>query len=96
LSLKQKLILALTAYAALAFLAWQTLSSEPIAVGSYFRLSFRSITLAVLGLFALRTVMTWMRYDHESASDKSSRVAGVSEAGARRRDLERSEGPEDE
>jgi hypothetical protein len=61
LELKQKLILALTAYAALGFLSWQTLSDEPINIGSSFHLSLRAVTLVILGLFAFRTLMNFWR-----------------------------------
>jgi hypothetical protein len=70
LSLKQKLVLALTAYAAIGFLAWQTLGDEPLRVGQYFHVGLRTLTLVILGLFAFRTLMTWRRYDEEDASDK--------------------------
>jgi len=70
LSLKQKLVLALTAYAALGFLAWQTLGDEPLEVGQYFHVGIRTLTLVILGLFAFRTLMTWKRYGDEDAGDK--------------------------
>jgi hypothetical protein len=69
LSLKQKLVLAFTAYAALGFLAWQTLSDEPLQVGANFHVGLRTLVLVVLGLFALRTLMTWRRYNDEPRSD---------------------------
>ena len=69
MSLKQKFWLALTAYAALAFLAWKTLSDEPLEVGQYFHVGLRTLTLVILGLFAFRTLMTWRRYDGERSSD---------------------------
>jgi hypothetical protein len=71
-SLKQKLVLAFTAYAALAFLAWQTLGDEPLRVGQYFHVGLRTLVLVILGLFAFRTLMTWRRYDDESSSDKQN------------------------
>jgi len=70
LSLKQKLVLALTAYAALGFLAWQTLSDEPFQVGQYFHVGLRTLALVILGLFAFRTLITWRRYNEEDAGDK--------------------------
>jgi hypothetical protein len=73
LSLKQKLVLALTAYAALGFLAWQTLGDEPLQVGQYFHVGLRTLVFVILGLFAFRTLMTWRRYDEESVSDKKGR-----------------------
>jgi hypothetical protein len=71
LQLKQKLILALTAYVALGFLAWQTLSNEPITVGS-FHASLRALTLVILGVFAFRTLMGFwrMRIEDENARRK--------------------------
>ena len=70
MSLKQKLLLALTAYAALGFLAWQTLGDEPLQVGQYLHVGLRTLTLVILGLFAFRTLMIWRRDDDEDASDK--------------------------
>ena len=60
MQLKQKLILALTAYVALALLAWQTLSSEPIRLGG-FHASLRALTLVIVGVFAFRTLMHFWR-----------------------------------
>ncbi|HYH00560.1 MAG TPA: hypothetical protein VD837_15615 [Terriglobales bacterium] len=64
---KQKLILALTAYAALGFLAWQTMSDEPIRLGGI-QASFRVLTLLILGLLAFRTVMAFLRLRAEDDS----------------------------
>ena len=71
LQLKQKLILALTAYVALALLAWQTLSDEPISVGA-FHASLRALTLVILGVFAFRTLMHFwrVRIDEDNARRK--------------------------
>ncbi len=55
------MILALAAYAAIGFLSWQTLSDQPISVGSSFHISLRGVTLVVLGLFAFRTLMYFWR-----------------------------------
>lgn len=60
LQLKQKLLLALTAYVALGFLAWQTLSDEPIGIGGV-HASLRTLTLVILGIFAFRTLMGYWR-----------------------------------
>jgi predicted membrane chloride channel (bestrophin family) len=59
-SLRQKLMLALTAYAVLAMLAWQTLTNEPIRIAG-FSVQLRTLTLVVLGLFAFRTLMHYWR-----------------------------------
>ncbi len=61
---KQKLLLALTAYAVLALLAWQTLSNEPIDIVG-FKLELRTVTLVVLGVFAFRTLMHFWRLQVE-------------------------------
>ncbi len=63
---RQKLLLALTAYAVLAILAWQTLSDEPLnAFNGYFVISFRKLVFVILGFFAVRTVMDFLRYRAE-------------------------------
>jgi hypothetical protein len=62
----QKLFLALTAYVVLGFLAWQTLNNDPITMlGGYFVISFRKLTLFILGFFTVRTVMDFLRYRAE-------------------------------
>jgi len=58
----RKLLVALGAFVVLAALAWQTLSDERI----------RWVTLAVLGLFTVRTLVHWRREQqavHKSDSD---------------------------
>jgi hypothetical protein len=55
--LKNKLVLALTAYIAIAVLAWLTLS-EP---------RLREFVWVVLGFFAFKSVLYW--YRHSGSSD---------------------------
>ncbi len=57
----RKLFVALVAFVVLAALAWQTLSDERI----------RWVTLAVLGLFAVRTLVHWRREQHEAHKSDS-------------------------
>ena len=69
MSIKQKLVLALTAYAGLALLAWQTLSDEPIQVLD-FEIRLRLFTLIILGLFAFRTLLQFRRMRAEESEEK--------------------------
>ncbi len=73
MALKQKLLFALTAYVVLGVLAWTTLSNEPIRIG-YFKGDLRTVTLVILGVFALRTLMGFWRQkideERESRKDK--------------------------
>ncbi len=54
-----RLIAAMFAFAVLAVLAWRTLPDERI----------RWITWAVLGLFAVRTLVHWRREQQEAKHD---------------------------
>jgi hypothetical protein len=69
LNIKQKLVLALTAYAVLGALAWTTLSDEPIQVFD-FQLRLRTVTLVLLGVFAFRTLLHFYRMRIEDADAK--------------------------
>jgi hypothetical protein len=69
LNIKQKLVLALTAYAVLGALAWTTLSDEPIQVFD-FQLRLRTVTLVLLGVFAFRTLLHFYRMRIEDADVK--------------------------
>ncbi len=60
MQLKHKLVLALTAYAVIAILAWQTLT-EP---------RLREFVWLILGFFAFKSVLYWYRASH--ASDDTS------------------------
>ena len=68
----RRLILALAAYIALAVLVWTTMDAGAVStpVG---RIPFRMLTLAVLGLLALRTVMHAIR-EHQMSADKEEEV----------------------
>jgi hypothetical protein len=61
MQLKHKLVLALVAYAVIAFLAWQTLT-EP---------RLQKFVWVVLGFFAFKSVLHWYRTSH--AGDDTSR-----------------------
>jgi len=50
--------LALGMYAVLGMLAWAVMSSDPIDFGGG-QISFRGLTLVILGFFAARTVLSW-------------------------------------
>jgi len=69
LNIKQKLVLALTAFAVLTALAWTTLSDEPIQVFD-FQVRLRTGTLVVLGLFAFRTLLHFYKVRIEEADAK--------------------------
>jgi hypothetical protein len=74
LNIKRKFGLAVVAYAALGVLAWQTLSNEPIhAFG--LDVSLRGATLAIVGVFALRTLLYFWRVRIEEARESSSEAS---------------------
>ena len=50
--------IAMGVYAVLAVLVWLTMDGSTVAIGSG-GISFRGLTLAVLGFFAVRTVLLW-------------------------------------
>jgi Zn-dependent protease with chaperone function len=58
MTVKQKLLIALTAYVVLAVLAWQTLNEERI----------RLFVLVILAFFAFKTVLYWRRQEQEKRS----------------------------
>jgi hypothetical protein len=63
-----RLPIALVLYALIAVLAWFTLDAQ-INVGPR-EISLRELTLAILGLFAVRTLLFWHRQKHERAPEK--------------------------
>jgi hypothetical protein len=69
LDIKRKFVLALTAYAVLAILAWQTLSNEPLRIFDL-NISLRAATLLIVGLFAFRTVLHFWRVRIEASGEK--------------------------
>ena len=73
MNIKLTLALALTAYAVLAFLVWQTLSNEPIRIFA-FEVRLRTATLAVLSLFVFKTLLYFWRVKLEEADVKRRSV----------------------
>jgi len=65
----RRLILAFVAYIALAALIWTTMDAGAVStpVG---RIPFRTLTLAILGLLALRTVMHAIREHQMSGKEE--------------------------
>ena len=55
---RKRFYVALAIYAVLAVLLWVTMEDVPLPVGNG-RIGIRSLTLMVLGLFAVRTVLHW-------------------------------------
>jgi len=74
LNIKKKFALALTAYAVLGLLAWQTLSNDSIQVFGV-DVKLRTGTLIVLGLFAFRTMLHFWRVRIEEAGASNSSEA---------------------
>jgi hypothetical protein len=57
---QKRFYVAMAAYAVLALLVWFTMDGSAVPVGGGW-ISFRGLTLAVLGFFAIRTI--WYRND---------------------------------
>ncbi len=68
----RKLLVALAVYAVLAVLAWFTLDAD-IPIGGR-EVPLRAVTLAILGLFALRTLLHAQRKRIEQDRDHSGHV----------------------
>jgi len=68
--ISRRLILALVAYIALAVLIWTTMDAGAVStpVG---KIPFRTLTLAIVGLFAVRTIMHAIR-EHQMAGDREA------------------------
>jgi hypothetical protein len=66
--MSSKLPIALSIYAVIAILAWFTLDAQ-INVGTR-EVPLREVTLAILGLFAVRTLLFWYREKHEGTLEK--------------------------
>jgi len=64
-----RLPVALGLYAVIAILAWFTLDAR-INIGAR-EISLRELTLAIVGLFVVRTLLFWYREKHETAQDSS-------------------------
>ena len=67
--MSKKLLVALAVYAVLAVLAWLTLDAS-IPVGGR-DVPLRAVTLAILGLFALRTLLHAQRQRIEASRERS-------------------------
>ncbi len=67
--MSRKLLVALVVYAALAVLAWFTLDAG-IPVGGR-DVPLRAVTLAILGLFAVRTLLHAQRERTEASRERS-------------------------
>jgi hypothetical protein len=64
--IRRKFVLAILAFLGLGILSWVTLSNEPIAIrdsvfGFDVHIQFRTATLAVLGLFAGLSTLSFLR-----------------------------------
>ncbi len=67
--MSRKLLVALAVYAALAVLAWFTLDAGIPVAGR--DVPLRAVTLAVLGLFAVRTLLHAQRERSELSRERS-------------------------
>ena len=67
--------LTLAAFAVLGILAWTTLSDQPFEVLGV-TISLRAVTLIVLGMFALRTALYFLRTRLEKTEDDRPGAAG--------------------
>jgi hypothetical protein len=62
-----RLVVALAALVALALLAWFTLDAT-VDVGAN-KVPLRAVVIAVLAMFAVRTIVHWKREEYEAKSD---------------------------
>ena len=67
--MSSRLPVALGLYAVIAILAWFTLDAQ-INVGTR-EISLREVTLAIVGLFVVRTLLFWYREKHERAHEQA-------------------------
>ena len=70
--MSRKLLVALAVYAALALLAWFTLDAG-IPVGGH-EVPLRTVTLVILGLFAVRTLLHAQRERIERSHGRGQRI----------------------
>ena len=70
--MSRKLLVALAVYAVLAVLAWFTLDAS-IPIGGR-GVPLRAVTLAILGLFVVRTLLHAQRERIEAGRDRSERI----------------------
>ena len=66
---RKRLVIALAIYAVLGILIWTTMSDVPVRIpgGS---ISLRALPIAVLAIFALRTVLHWKAEQIRSEQEK--------------------------
>ena len=74
----RKFALSIAAFGVLALLSWNTMSKTPIPVysaqfGIDFSIDFRMVTLAILGLLATRTVLSFWRTSVEQRREAASK-----------------------
>ena len=72
--MNRKFGLALAAFAVLGILAWKTLSNDPIQIGN-FSISLRATTLVILGIFAARSGLYFLRTRLEKPESQQSAAA---------------------
>jgi len=78
LSPVRKFVASMAAFVALALLSWNTMESIPIPVhsaefGIDFKIDFRMITVAILGLLAVRTALSFWRTTVEQRREADSK-----------------------
>ena len=78
LNTRKKFAFSLLAFAVLALLCWQTMSNEPILLhdssfGFDINIRFRTATLAVIGLLAALTTISFWRTTLEEKREASSK-----------------------
>jgi hypothetical protein len=74
----KKFAFSIAAFLVLALLSWNTMSSIPIPVhssslGIDFNVDFRLLTLAILGLLATRTALSYWRLTAEQRREADSK-----------------------
>ena len=78
LNSRKKFAFSIAAFLALALLSWNTMSNVPIPVhsnelGIDFSIDFRMVTLAILGLLAARTALSFWRTTVEQRRGAASK-----------------------
>jgi hypothetical protein len=75
---RKKFAFSMAAFLALALLSWSTMSNVPVPVhstelGIDFSIDFRMVTLAILGLLATRTALSYWRATVEQRREAASK-----------------------
>jgi len=78
----KKFVFSMGAFLALALLSWNTMSSTPVPVqsrelGIDFSVDFRVVTLAILGLLATRTALSFWQTRVEQRREAASKEKGL-------------------